>query len=49
MPSEDTKMLEFNQCEKSNKAALITYADLNCLIEKIDGCKNYPENLTTKK
>ena len=40
MPSEDTKTLEFNQYKKSNKAPFTIYADLECLIEKIDGCKN---------
>ena len=44
MPSEDTKILEFNQYQKSDKAPYITYADLACLIEKIDGCKNNPES-----
>ena len=50
MPSEDTKILEFDQYPKSDKAPFITYAaDLECLIEQINGCKNYPENsLTTK-
>ena len=28
MPSEDTKILEFNQCNKSDKAPFIIYADL---------------------
>ena len=27
----------------------IIYADLECLIEKIDGCKNNPENSSTTK
>ena len=44
MPSEDTKILEFNQYQKSDKAPFIIYADLECIIEKIDGCKNNPEN-----
>ena len=49
MPSEDIKILQFNQYQKSNKAPFITYAHLECLIRKIDGCKNNPENsLTTK-
>ena len=42
MPSEDTKILEFNQSQKSKKSAayyLFIYADLECLIKKIDGCK----------
>ena len=42
MSSEDTKILEFNQYQKSDKAPFIIYADLECLIEKIDGCKNNP-------
>ena len=44
MPSQDTKILEFNQYQKSDKAPFIIYADLECIIEKIDGCKNNPEN-----
>ena len=40
MPSEDTKILEFNQYQKSDKTPFIIYADLQCIIEKIDGCKN---------
>ena len=28
MPSEDTKILEFNQCQKFDKAVFIVYADL---------------------
>ena len=39
MPSEDTEILEFNQYQKSDKAVFIIYADLECIIEKIDGCK----------
>ena len=38
MPSEDTNILEFNKYQKSGKAQFI-YADLECLIEKIDGSK----------
>ena len=39
MPSEDTVILEFNQHQKSYKTPFIIYADLQCLIEKIDGYK----------
>ena len=45
--SEDTKILEFNQCQKSVKIPFITYAVFECLIEKTDGCENNPENLFT--
>ena len=46
MPSEDTKILEFNQYQKSDKVPFIIYADLECIIEKIDGCKSNTENLS---
>ena len=49
MPSENTKILEFNQYQKPDKAPFIIYADLECIIEKIDGCKNNPENSFTTK
>ena len=49
MPSEDTKILEFNPYKKSDKAPFAIYADPECLIEKIDGCKNNPENPSTTK
>ena len=44
MASEDTKILEFNQYKKSDKTQFIISTDLECIIEKIDGCKNNPEN-----
>ena len=49
MPSEDTNILKLNQYQKSDKAPFIIYADLECIIEKIDGCKNNPENASTAK
>ena len=49
MLSEDTKILEFNQYEKSDKAPFIVYADLKCIIEKNDGCKSSPKNSSTTK
>ena len=49
MTSEDTKILEFNQYQKSDKAAFFIYADLKCIIEKIDRCKNNPENSSATK
>ena len=38
MSSKDTKILEFNQYQKSDKAPFVTYAALECLTEKIDDC-----------
>ena len=49
MPYEDIKTLEFNLYQKSNKAPFIIYADRECLIEKVDGCKRNPENSSTTK
>ena len=49
MPSEHTKILEFNQYQKSDQVPFIIYADLECLIEKIDGYKNNPQNSFTIK
>ena len=49
MPSEDTKILEFNQYQKSDKAWFIIYADLECIIEKTDGCENSAENSSITK
>ena len=31
------------------KASIIIYVDLECLTEKIGGCKNNPENSSTSK
>ena len=42
MPSKDTKILEFNQNQKSDKASCIINPDLG-------GCKNNPENSSTAK
>ena len=49
MLSENTKILQFNENQKSDKAPLVIYADLQCLTEKIDGCKNNPEISSTSK
>ena len=49
MPSDDTKILEFKQYQKSDEGPFIIYADLECIIEKIDGCKNNLESLSTTK
>ena len=49
MCSEDTKILEFNQYQKADKAPFIIQAIFECMIEKIDGCTNNPENSSTTK
>ena len=37
IPSEDTKILEFYQYQKSDKTPFIIYANLESLTEKVDG------------
>ena len=49
MPPKGTKILEFNQYKISDKAPFIVYADLECIIEKIDEYKHNPENSSTTK
>ena len=49
MPSEETKILEFNQYYKSDKAPFVIYVVLECIIKKIDECKNNPKNSFTTK
>ena len=44
MSSEGTKILEFNQYKKSDKVPFIIYADIESIIQKIDGCENNLEN-----
>ena len=48
MPSENTKVLDFNQVKKPNKTPFYIYAR-EILIEKIDVCKNNPEKSSTIK
>ena len=49
MPDEFNKILKYNHGEKSLKAPAITYADLECLLEKIHLCQNNPEKSYTEK
>ena len=48
MPSEDTKMLEFDENQKSDNTLYIIYADLEFLIKEVGECKNNPEKPSTK-
>ena len=49
IPSEQMKILAFNQNQKSNKAPFMAYPDRECLIEKIDEYKDNLENSPTTK
>ena len=39
---EDTKILEFDQYQVSNKAPFAIYAELKSLINETDRCQNNP-------
>ena len=49
MPSKNTKILEFNQYQKCDKAPFFIYSDLQSIIERIHGYKNNPKNSSTAK
>ena len=49
IPSEQDKVLEYNQYVKSDKMAYIIYADIESLIKKIDGCSNNSKNSAITK
>ena len=49
MPSEETKILEFNQSQTSDKTPFIIYAHLESSIEKTDAFKNNLKNHLQQK
>ena len=49
MPSEDTKMLEFNQYQKSDKAPSIIYKDFGSFIKQWMDVKTILRNLLQQK
>ena len=49
MPEEYNKILKYNKGEKSIKSPLIVYADLECLLGKMNTCHNNPEKSSTTK
>ena len=49
MPDEDNKILRYNPGEKSLKVPFIIYADLECLLEKMNTYQNNPEKYYTEK
>ena len=48
MPKENEKM-KYLPGEKSLKAPLIVYSDLECLLEKVQSCQKNPKNSHTEK
>ena len=49
MPDEDNKILKYVSGEKSLKVPFVIYADLECLLKKINTCQNNPEQSYTEK
>ena len=49
MPEEDNKIPEYIPVEKSLRVPFIIYADLECLLKKINTCSNNPEKSYTEK
>ena len=47
MPEEYNRILKYNEGEKSMKSPFINYADLECLLEKMNTCHNNPEKSST--
>ena len=49
MPEEHNTILKYNQGQKSMKVPFIIYADLVCLLEKMNICHNNSEKSSTTK
>ena len=49
MPNEDNKIIKYNQGQKSIKSPFIIYADLECLLEKMDTCYNNPNGSSSNE
>ena len=48
-PDEDNKILKYIPGEKSLKVPIVIYADLECLLQKINTCSNNPDKSYTEK
>ena len=46
---EKNNILKFNQYTKLDKMPYIIYADLECLVKRIEGCANNPQKSSTIK
>ena len=49
MPSPNNNIIKYNQVEKSLELPFIIYADLECLLKKIDTCQYNPDLSSTTK
>ena len=48
-PSENTRVLAFNEFQKHDKAPFIIYADVECILQNTDGWKNNSEYSSATK
>ena len=49
MPTKDNNIIKYNHGEKTMKVPFIIYADLECLLEKMNTCINNPNESSTTK
>ena len=49
MPTKDNNTIKYNHGEKSIKLPFVVYADLECLLEKMNTCYNNLEESSTTK
>ena len=49
MPIKGNNIIQYNHGEKSIKMPFIIYADLECLLEKMDTCEHDPNKSSTTK
>ena len=47
MPTKDNNIIKYNQGEKSIRLPFVVYADLECLLEKMNTCQNNPNESST--
>ena len=49
MPTKNNNIIKYNHGEKSMKLPFVIYADLECLLEKMNTCINNPNESSTTK
>ena len=49
MPTKDNNVIKYNHGEKSIKLPFVVYADLECLLEKMNTCYNNPKKSSATK
>ena len=49
MPTKNSNIIKYNHGEKSMKLPFVIYANLECLLEKMNPCINNPNESSTTK